>query len=90
MSEVNAGASQGSALESTLWDILCDGLLELMTTGLMSSAYADHLAVAVEAQDKRELMFKTNVMVETISEWLESKNLGKASQKSIIQRSTRR
>lgn len=80
---ISAGVPQGSVLGPVLWNVLYDGVLDLpLTEGATSIAYADDLAVLVEAEDAPELVFRVNESLDRIKEWMEHKNLEIAPQKT--------
>ncbi|KAI5735555.1 hypothetical protein M8J77_020038 [Diaphorina citri] len=82
--EMTAGVCQGSTAGPTLWNILYDGVLEqdLMPEGVELVAYADDLAVVVKARNEGEMERKANTALERIHQWMESKGLEIAPEKT--------
>lgn len=91
--DISAGVPQGSVLGPTLWNILYDGVLSLpLMEGVTTLAYADDLAVIVEAEDQRDLSFRTNESLERIVEWMDINDLQIAPTKTeaIVLRGSRK
>lgn len=91
--KVTGGVPQGSVLGPTLWNILYDGVLRLhLMEGCNTVAYADDLALIVEADNSRDLMFKVNDSLDKIVAWMEHHDLQIAPSKSeaVILRGPRR
>lgn len=81
--EMSAGVPQGSVLGPLLWNILYDQVLALrLTEGATSIAYADDLALMVEATDDRELEFRVNESLARINTWMDRTDLTIAPQKT--------
>lgn len=91
--EVTAGVPQGSVLGPLLWNVLYDRVLATpLTEGATSVAYADDLAIMVEAADERELQHRVNESLVRINIWMTKNNLSLAPQKTeaIILKGRRR
>lgn len=66
---VSSGVPQWSVLGSILWNVLNVGVLELpLLEGATTIAFADGLALIVDAYYARDLVFKTNGSIERIVE----------------------
>ena len=91
--EMTAGVPQGSILGPTLWNLLYDQVLQLrLPNGVSSIAYADDLAIMVEADEKSELEQRTNESLLRIGRWMQRNGLQIAPHKTeaIIFRGPRR
>lgn len=80
---MSAGVPQGSVLGPLLWNIAYDGVLNLeLETGANTLAYADDLALCVEADNIAELTQITNISLRKIEEWFKNNELKIAYHKS--------
>lgn len=80
---VTAGVPQGSVLGPTLWNVLYDPVLDLdLTEGARSMAFADDLALMVEAQDAEELMYRVNESTRRVGVWMQYNGLDLAPHKT--------
>lgn len=81
--KVSAGVPQGSVLGPTLWNVMYDGVLRMrLEEGLCTVAYADDLAVIIEADSPDEVVRKGNVAMEQIAKWMRENGLELAPQKT--------
>lgn len=80
-----AGVPQGSVLGPTLWNIMYDGVLRVRhEAGVSSTAYADDLALVVEATDGSALREKVERAVLKVIEWIEEMGMVVALEKTEI------
>lgn len=83
--EITAGVPQGSILGPILWNVLYDGVLRLRTKpGVYLIAYADDLALIVEANTVEELNGKANKTLKAIGRWMEANGLELAPEKTEL------
>lgn len=90
---IDAGVPQGSVIGPTLWNVLYDGVLDLAwMRGVTAIAYADDLALMIEAEDIPDLVFKANESLEQIDEWMKRMELQLAPQKTeaVVLKGTRK
>lgn len=81
--EVNIGVPQGSVLGPLLWNVLYDGVMRIrLPAGVHVIGFADDLAVAATDSNIPILEGKLGRTMEKISEWLNSKGLRMAPEKT--------
>ena len=77
------GVPQGSVLGPTLWNIYYDAVLRLkLGAGLRTLAFADDLAVFVEADCYDDMIGRVNNALDTIGKWMCTNGLKVANHKS--------
>lgn len=80
---LNGGVPQGSVLGPTLWNVLYDPVLRLeLPAGCQTFAFADDLALLVEADDRMTLATRVEYAVDTIKAWMRDAELGLATHKT--------
>lgn len=80
---LSSGVPQGSILGPTLWNISYDSLLRMeMPVGISLIGFADDIAMTIVEKDEKILMNKANTGLQRISNWMESKLLKFAPQKT--------
>lgn len=80
---INSEVPQGSVLVPTLWNIIYDNVLaQIKQEGGTVIGYADDLAVVVVARSEAELENRMNSMLRRIAEFLDTKQLEVAPQKT--------
>lgn len=89
---ITAGAAQGSVLGADLWNVNYDGIFHIkMPDGVRLVGYADDVVIIIVARNEEFLQFKLNQAMRRIVEWMESKSLSLAVQKTeIVLLTTRR
>lgn len=81
--EVNSGVPQGSVLGPTLWNILYDELLETeLPDGATLFGFADDVALVVVAKHEETLMNITNTAIQRVVNWMNSRKLELAPEKT--------
>lgn len=81
--DIRRGVPQGSVLGPLLWNIYYDEVLRLpMPEGVQIIGYADDLAVVATADSERILKIIVEHAIETVSEWMATKRLHLAPQKT--------
>lgn len=81
---MTAGVPQGSILGPLLWNIAYDDVLRLqgLPAGVELLAYADDLAVTVQAKTATEAELSANKTLQRIAEWMNGAGLSLAPEKS--------
>lgn len=77
------GCPQGSILGPRCWNLVFDGLLNLLERqGLEAVAYADDLIVIIDGNSRLQIETLGQIVVETIEQWCNEQKLVVSSQKS--------
>lgn len=80
---ISSGVPQGSVLGPTLWNILYDGVLEIdQPEGVTLIGFADDIVMVVTAIDESTLMSRANTALQRVDNWMETKNLHLAPEKT--------
>lgn len=80
---MHAGVPQGSVLRPTFWNMIYDGVLRIPLIGnAITIAFADDLALVVEARDTEELTAITNLNINKIKRWMDQIDLEIAMEKT--------
>lgn len=80
---VNRGVPQGSILGPKLWNILYDDLFRIsLPEGVSLVGFADDVAMLVVAKTEEAIMMNGNRALQRVSDWMVSKHLELAPQKS--------
>lgn len=89
---ITAGVAQGSVLGADLWNVNYDGILRIvMPDGVRLVGYADDVVIIILARTEEHLQYKLNQSMRRVMEWMESKSLTLALQKTeIVLLTTRR
>jgi len=81
--QLTNGVPQGSILGPTLWNILYDDLLRVrLTVGTKYLAYADNVAIIVQAKDAIELKNILQIAAEKTMNWMQNTGLHLAFHKT--------
>lgn len=81
--DMTCGVPQGSVLGPLLWNIYYDDVLRLrMPDGTTIIGYADDIAVVVCGKTEDSLRNAANQAIESISDWMQTKGLALAPNKS--------
>lgn len=81
--EVRRGVPQGSILGPVLWNLLYDDLFKIeLPEGVTLIGFADDVAMTVVAKTEETLMTRANFALDYVADWMKTRHLELAPQKT--------